>query len=55
MNSRDKTVIGDSQEHSDRARAPLRRDWWEGGLIKALEGIRGEGGVDGGQWAQEVS
>lgn len=44
MNSKDKTGVSDPQEHSDRARVSLRQNWHEGGLSKALEGIRGEGG-----------
>lgn len=43
MNSKDKTGVSDTQEHSDRARVSLRQNWWEGGLSKALEDIRGEG------------
>lgn len=44
MNSKDKTVVSDTQEHSERARASLRRGWREEGLSRTLEGIRGEGG-----------
>lgn len=44
MNSKDMTGVSDTQEHSDRARVNLRQNWWEGGLSKAIENIRGEGG-----------